>query len=627
MLFFALAQAFLTENEDGTVGFVGNRTECALLIMLRSWGVSYRDVRDLHHAQVEHIYGFTSERKMASVLVKTAKGYRLYNKGAADWLLQRSVASLGPDGRPVPMGKREREALLKIVNEMAARGLRTLCLTYRDFPATDPSRPADFFKTPHEEGLTAYCIVGIKDPVRKEVPEAVATCQRAGIRVRMVTGDNIYTARHIAAECGILTEGGLAMEGPDFRSKTEEELFELLPQLQVLARSSPQDKYILVQTLKKMGEVVAVTGDGTNDAPALKESDVGLAMGIAGTEVAKEAADIVILDDNFSSIVKSVLWGRTVFTNIRKFLQFQLTINLVALVVAFVAAVTTGETPLNVLQLLWVNLIMDSFAALALATESPTPDLLNHRPHGRNEPLINGMMAKHILVQAVYQCIWLFLIFYGLPAQFQAFKVYPCAPEESDTDCTKRQNTEREKTNSMVFNTFIWMQLFNQVNSRRINDEYNVFQGIFKGYIFAAVMVFTIACQVIIMVVPQVGNVFSVKPQSGLEWGISIAIGAGSLVLSFITRLLSRTVFKKSAEQEAHREAMLAAKPVQYREHFWQVLRLPKPKEVLDKEEAAKKGASKASMHGISENGSDGNVVVANGSASTHGNRASVVPI
>jgi len=404
----------LTEDENGSVDFVGNRTECALLMMLHSWGDNYREIRDIHHANVQEVYGFTSERKMASVLLRTsAGGHRLYNKGAADWVIQRCVASVDSQGRRIPMNDAQRQAMIDIVNEMASRGLRTLCLSYRDFPP-EHSRPADFFKTPHEEDLTALCIVGIKDPVRKEVADAVATCQRAGIRVRMVTGDNIYTARHIAAECGILTKDGVAMEGPEFRAKTEDELIELLPSLQVLARSSPQDKFILVQTLKKMGDVVAVTGDGTNDAPALKESDVGLAMGIAGTEVAKEAADIVILDDNFSSIVKSVLWGRCVFTNIRKFLQFQLTINLVALIVAFVAAVTSGETPLNVLQLLWVNLIMDSFAALALATEAPTPDLLNRRPHGRNEPLINGTMGKHILVQGAYQCMFLFLIFYYL---------------------------------------------------------------------------------------------------------------------------------------------------------------------------------------------------------------------
>lgn len=264
------------------------------------------------------------------------------------------------------MSQSKRHEFERMINEMASQGLRTLCLTQKEVQASELP-----FKEPPEFDLDLVAIVGIKDPVRPEVPEAVQTCQNAGIKVRMVTGDNIHTAKHIARECGIMTEHGVAMEGPEFRALTNEQLIEIIPTLEVLARSSPEDKYRLVKTLKALGEVVSVTGDGTNDAPAMKEADVGLAMGIAGTEVAKEAADIVILDDNFSSIVKACMWGRCVFSNIRKFLQFQLTINLVALIVAFVAAVSTGETPLNVLQLLWVNLIMDSLAALALATEAP----------------------------------------------------------------------------------------------------------------------------------------------------------------------------------------------------------------------------------------------------------------
>lgn len=534
--------------------------------------------------------------------------------------------------------------------------------TTTDFPLTDPRRPADFFKEPQEFNLTATCIVGIKDPVRKEVPEAVATCQRAGIRVRMVTGDNIHTARHIAKECGIFTEGGLALEGPAFRAMSQEELMKILPDMQVLARSSPQDKYILVQTLKRMGEVVAVTGDGTNDAPALKESDVGLAMGIAGTEVAKEAADIVILDDNFSSIVKAVMWGRCVFANIRKFLQFQLTINLVALLVAFVCAVGSGETPLNVLQLLWVNLIMDSLAALALATEDPTPDLLEHRPHGRNEPLINRKMAKHILVQGAYQCFWLFLIFYGLPANVDSYHIesqcewytnneynatdpynslccyqgspqcngidsyyYDIAPlppptpvcvlnndgsgsctitepsasqycPPSNTSCAdfttvndayntahddydNDHETEIENTNSVVFNTFIFMQVFNEINSRKINDEYNVFEGFFRSPIFSIVLAITVGAQVIIMFF--LGGIFKTQPQTWQEWLAAIGIGAGSLVVSFLTRFISRTFFPVDEEKEREMQDLKNSQPIQYREHFWQILR-PVKKEEID---------------------------------------------
>ena len=379
-----------------------------------------------------------------------------------------------------------------------------------------------------------------------------------------------------------MTEHGVAMEGPEFRALTNEQLMEIIPTLEVLARSSPEDKFRLVKTLKALGEVVSVTGDGTNDAPAMKEADVGLAMGIAGTEVAKEAADIVILDDNFSSIVKACMWGRCVFSNIRKFLQFQLTINLVALIVAFVAAVSTGETPLNVLQLLWVNLIMDSLAALALATEAPTPQLLEQLPHGRNESLINRKMSKHILVQGAYQCFWLFLIFYGMPAQFEAFKVYPCEPDETEEDCLDRQEHEQRKTNSLVFNVFIWMQLFNEINARKIKDELNVFGGLLNNWIFPAVWVIIIGCQCIIMLIPAVGNIFYVDPLSGLEWGVSIAIGAGSLVVALATKIVSRLCFTESAEVERERQLEQMARSLKYREHFWQILRPPKPQRVVE---------------------------------------------
>ncbi|KAG2501673.1 hypothetical protein HYH03_000176 [Edaphochlamys debaryana] len=412
-------KAFLVDQENGTVDFVGNRTECALLILLRKLGIDYKACREQRESDQIKLYGFSSARKMASVLLREKSGdLKLYNKGAAEWVLRRCKALLRPDGSLEELTPQRLEEMIALVTGMASRGLRCICLSYRDYAGTDPSRPADFFEDANEvdNDLIAYAIVGIKDPVRQEVPDAVRTCQKAGIVVRMVTGDNIHTAKHIARECGILTtDDAIAMEGPVFRTMPAAELIPILPRLRVLARSSPEDKLTLVSLLKKQGEVVAVTGDGTNDAPALKESDVGLAMGIAGTEVAKEAADIIILDDNFSSIVKSVLWGRCVYMNIRKFLVFQLSINLVAMISAAVGALYGGVPPLNVLQLLWVNMIMDTLAALALATENPYPELLEDTPHGRSEAIITGLMYVHILTAAVYKLFWLFACLYGLP--------------------------------------------------------------------------------------------------------------------------------------------------------------------------------------------------------------------
>merc|ERR1712000_680127 len=264
--------------------------------------------------------------------------------------------------------------------------------------------------------LTFLGVVGIQDPVRPGVPEAVRKAKHAGVTTRMVTGDNIITARAIATECGIYTEGGIVMEGPASRKLTDEEFNETLPKLQVLARSSPEDKRVLVTKLKALGETVAVTGDGTNDAPALKAADVGFSMGISGTEVAKEASAIVLMDDNFTSIVTALKWGRAVNDAVQKFLQFQITVNITAVLLAFITAVYSPEmeSVLKAVQLLWVNLIMDTFAALALATDPPTERILDRPPQGKKSPLITMNMWKMIIGQSIFQlAITLVLYFAG----------------------------------------------------------------------------------------------------------------------------------------------------------------------------------------------------------------------
>ena len=542
---------------------------------------------------------------MSSVVVKKPEGQLvLYSKGAAEILLRKSTSSLGEGNQIVPLDDAGRKKFEELIDSLASNGLRTLCLCYRN---VDSSEDLELV----ERDLTLAGIVGIKDPLRKETSDAVAQCKNAGITVRMVTGDNLKTAKHIGEECGIFFGDGICLEGQDFRSMSEEELIPMLPKLQVLARSSPSDKLILVRLLKKQGEVVAVTGDGTNDAPALKESNVGLSMGKTGTEVAKEASDIVILDDNFSSIVKSVLWGRSIFRNIRKFLQFQVTINLVALALSFVAVVSQKGMPLTVLQLLWVNLIMDSMAALALATEQPTPDLLDDKPHGREEPLVSNTMIKHITVQGAFQLVvLLFILFalqemhdvapqYELPIKCtrpmqevltpQAFDIYtnqcvgfedwtaqctnlntnyklsiisPCKIEEPKKreDCSlacpeyavakniydyqkdeyddKHEKAERQLY-SFLFNTFIFMQVFNEVNARKIANEYNVFDGFFDSPIFACVLVFTIVIQAIIMET-AVADFFKLQSLSWEEWVGSVGIGLATLPISFATKVVLR---------------------------------------------------------------------------------------
>lgn len=289
----------------------------------------------------------------------------------------------------------------------------------------------------------------------------------------MCTGDNVLTARSIANQCGIFTPGGIIMEGPVFRQLTQSERLEIVPRLQVLARSSPEDKKILVETLKSIGEIVGVTGDGTNDGPALKTANVGFSMGIAGTEVAKEASDIILMDDNFSSIVKAIIWGRCVNDAVRKFLQFQISTNVTAVVITFVTAVASDqeESVLTAVQLLWINIIMDTFAALALATDPATEKLLDRKPDKKSSPLFTTDMYKMILCQSIYQIIVIF-IFHFRGHQILGY------------DFTEHSNLV---VKTLVFNAFVFAQIFNSINCRRLDRGLNIFEGILRNQYFIGI--------------------------------------------------------------------------------------------------------------------------------------------
>lgn len=344
------------------------------------------------------------------------------------------------------------------------------------------------------------------DPCRPGVAQAVSECKSAGVKVCMVTGDNLITAISIARECGIYSDG-LAIEGSDFRNYSNEEMITNLKKLQVLARSLPSDKLLLVQKLKENSEVVAVTGDGTNDAPALHEANIGLAMGISGTEVAKESSDVIILDDNFASVVKMMRWGRSVYANIQKFIQFQLTVNVAALAVNFVAAVSNGSVPLQTVQMLWVNLIMDTLGALALATEPPTDDLMSKPSIGLRDPLVTNVMWRNILGQAAFQVMVLLTLFY------------------KGIDLLHLDGTKERKDivrNTTIFNTFVFCQLFNEINARK-PEEYNVFAGILKNRMFVSVVVISIIFQGIM--VESLNKFAKTTKLSWEQWLISIGIG------------------------------------------------------------------------------------------------------
>ncbi|GAB5574090.1 plasma membrane calcium-transporting ATPase 1 isoform X1 [Prionailurus iriomotensis] len=548
------------EKEGGLPRHVGNKTECALLGLLLDLKRDYQDVRnEIPEEALYKVYTFNSVRKSMSTVLKNSDGsYRIFSKGASEIILKKCFKILSANGEAKVFRPRDRDDIVKTVIEpMASEGLRTICLAFRDFPAGEPEPEWDN-ENDIVTGLTCIAVVGIEDPV----PEAIRKCQRAGITVRMVTGDNINTARAIATKCGILHPGEdfLCLEGKDFNRRIrnekgeieQERIDKIWPKLRVLARSSPTDKHTLVKgiidsTVSEQRQVVAVTGDGTNDGPALKKADVGFAMGIAGTDVAKEASDIILTDDNFTSIVKAVMWGRNVYDSISKFLQFQLTVNVVAVIVAFTGACITQDSPLKAVQMLWVNLIMDTLASLALATEPPTESLLLRKPYGRNKPLISRTMMKNILGHAFYQLVVVFTLLFAGEKFF-----------DIDSGRNAPLHAPPSEHYTIVFNTFVLMQLFNEINARKIHGERNVFEGIFNNAIFCTIVLGTFVVQTHekIIIVQFGGKPFSCSELSIEQWLWSIFLGMGTLLWGQLISTIptSRLKFLKEAGHGTQKE-------------------------------------------------------------------------
>jgi calcium-translocating P-type ATPase len=443
---------------------IGNKTEAASLKFVQErWGNPYMDYRNKYSDIVDRKPFSSQTKKMSTIIVNDDGDHIIHVKGASELLVEAS-SRININGTVSTFTKEIKTEILQRVSQIASKGIRTLCYSYQNLGKD--------LKIHQDSDLIFLCLLGIEDPLRIEVPESVRKCKQAGIKVRMVTGDNVLTAQKISEECGIydgIPELYKVMEGPDFREIAQSNP-SLLPtvvrKLQVLARSSPEDKLTLVNALQAIGEIVAVTGDGTNDAPAMKNAAVGLAMG-SGTQVAKEASDIIIQDDNFATILTACKWGRGIYENIRKFLQFQLTVNVVALSLVLITSIgsviqnkpSSNELPLTAIQLLWVNLIMNSFAALGLSTEKPSRNLLDRPPFKASDSIITPYMMAAIITQSTMQLAILIPLYYfgetiGLakPFYFADNLVF----------------TASQTNKTMVFNTFVFLQLFNQINARKI---------------------------------------------------------------------------------------------------------------------------------------------------------------
>jgi len=637
-------------NTEGNIAD-GSATEVAMLKFIQRCDTDFHYMREHYTCHPMIRFPFDSSRKRMSTVIEldeddeTEHGFnrRLHCKGASEIVLETCSHYIDANGDRQLLDDQIKGNLDDIIKSYAVQALRTIGFAYKDLqkdeggPEHEEKEEGSRIYKVEEGGLTLVCIAGIKDIIREEVPGAVKQCNQAGVRVRMVTGDNLVTAIAIGKECGILdstesTDNQVCMTGPDFaafvgglvhkdtkeqvvvlgKEPEKEEIGDIKKMehirknLKVLARSRPNDKYIMVAGLRQLGDIVAVTGDGTNDAPALRKADVGFAMN-TGTQVAHTAADIIIQDDNFASIVKACKWGRNVYDNIRRFLQFQLTVNVVALITSFIGSVIMWESPLAAIQLLWVNLIMDSLASLALATEEPKEDLLTRPPYRKKEYIISPKMVKHILGMSMYQAVVLFVFVFagfqfvtetidympagetdvskllrtGKPSELykkggitiEEMKTHSSWPVcfkaaeagEEDPECNmdffkplifngmKKDfqgkpvydtlaNFTYSRHLSLIFNMFVLFQIFNMLAARKINDEFNIFEGMCGNVMFVGVWIIILVAQ--IGIVNLGGKVFKVH-KDGLtleQWAWCLGFGVTSLIWNAVLKKVPESI-------------------------------------------------------------------------------------
>ena len=493
--------AFLEEKEgEGKPSGVGNPTEVALLLWLNEQGMDYISLRN--QAKTVNQLTFSTERKYMATLVDSSvlNTRVLYVKGAPEIVM-------GKCNLEESRVKQYNEQLLAYQNQ----AMRTLGVAYKVIPENSSTDCAELVK---EGGLTFMGIFAISDPIRPDVPDAVKKCQSAGIRVKIVTGDTPGTATEIARQIGLWTSEDTErnrITGVEFAALSDEEALERVVDLKVMSRARPMDKQRLVQLLQQKGEVVAVTGDGTNDAPALNHAQVGLSMG-TGTSVAKEASDITLLDDSFHSIATAVMWGRSLYKNIQRFIVFQLTINVVALLSVLLGAFLGTELPLTVTQMLWVNLIMDTFAAMALASIAPSMDVMNEKPRKRTDFIISPAMRNNIFgVGAGFLIVLMGLLAF--------FKNMPGGMEVHHL--------------TVFFTIFVMLQFWNLFNASVFGTNHSIFKDAGHAMGMLGVALIILVGQFIIVTFG--GKVFRTEPLPALEWiyiiaGTSLVLWIGEVV-------------------------------------------------------------------------------------------------
>lgn len=481
-----------TANIDNEGKGIGNPTEVALLLRLRDKGTDYAEMR--RTAEIKDRLPFSTERKyMATVAQVDGKDW-LFVKGAPEIVM--GFCNITDD---------EKARITAQLRAYQNKAMRTLAFACRQTDAMNV------------EGLTLQAVAAISDPLRTDVPDAVGECHSAGIQVKIVTGDTSATAVEIARQIGIWKDDTPATDqitGPDFAALSDEEAYRRVESLKVMSRARPTDKQRLVQLLQKHGEVVAVTGDGTNDAPALNHAHVGLSLG-SGTSVAKNASDITLIDDSFQSIVKAVMWGRSLYRNIQRFIFFQLIVNVTALLLVLGGSIIGTELPLTVTQILWVNLIMDTFAAMALASLPPSHEVMKDKPRNQNDFIINSKMAYGILTMGVI----FFLVMLGMLIYCER--------------CCSVSGAISVKALTIFFTAFVMIQWWNLFNAKTLGTNHSAFNELLKDPGLLLTLCIILAGQWLIVTFG--GKMFRTEPLSAEEW---LCIIAGTSVVLWIGEII-----------------------------------------------------------------------------------------
>ena len=501
--------------ENGKTSFVGNPTECALLSVYENLetGKNYQQKRE--EITTVFVYPFSSDKKSMTTVVAIEGGSLAYTKGSPEKVISL-CSKIMINGEEQEFTEERKQQVTKEIEVFQEQAKRTLGFAHRYF-----NQPVNDFETAQniiESDMVFDGFVSIADPIREDVYDAVATCRKAGISIKMLTGDNIVTARSIARELNLLKPDSLVVEAQDIDDMSDEELAQVIDRITVIARSKPLTKMRIVNMLKSRGNVVAVTGDGINDAPALKNADVGIAMGITGTEVSKEASDIILLDDSFSTIVKSVRWGRGIYENFQRFIQFQLTVNVVAVLTVVLCEILGHDMPFTTIQLLWVNLIMDGPPAISLGLEALRSHLMEKEPIQRDSNIISRQMLFRIVSNGLFISAMMLLLIAVNPLGGTA-----------------------QQQPGIIFTTFVLFQLFNAFNSRELNNE-SIFRHILNNKIMLLTMAGTFLLQVVITQFG--GKVFNTAPLSVIIWLKMLLYTFSVVVFSELVKFIKRTIIK-----------------------------------------------------------------------------------